>query len=216
MKKEGALLGASLLALTLVMGCSKAAPPASNIPPAVTNATISTKATGLPALTSTIASATTPVSLASSPTAARVTTSAAATSATPATTPGTTVTTAKTTSAPAGTSTSASGAATVTAQTAGEAAQKGRDVYVSSCASCHGTNGEGGVGPPLIGGGESLTKFKTAQGLLFFNSSNMPFNAPASLGHAQYLAVTAYILVQDNYLTPGSPLYEGNLGNIRL
>ncbi len=147
---------------------------------------------------------------------APATSTTATTSATSATTSPTSATTSATATTATTATTSATSVTSAAGQTAGQAAQAGQAVYAASCASCHGATGQGGIGPRLIGSGQGLSKYNTAQGLLNYTQANMPFNAPGSLPHAQYVQVTAYLLVQNNYLAASAPYDESNLGNISL
>jgi mono/diheme cytochrome c family protein len=102
------------------------------------------------------------------------------------------------------------------AATAGELADMGKTVYANSCARCHGANGEGVSAKALIGPNAKLAKYGTAQGLLNFISKSMPFNAPGSLSPQQYLQVLSYILIQNNYVSPGTSLDASTLSGINL
>jgi mono/diheme cytochrome c family protein len=100
------------------------------------------------------------------------------------------------------------------APTAGELAESGQGVYASRCSSCHGSEGQGGVAPRLIGSGQTLATYTNAQGLLSYISSNMPANSPGSLTSQQYLEVAAYLLLRNEYVMSGQALE--NLGGISL
>jgi mono/diheme cytochrome c family protein len=56
----------------------------------------------------------------------------------------------------------------------------GKQVYLSSCSTCHGTNGEGGVGPALHGGQAALTFPNVADHIAWVKSGSMGIakNAP--------------------------------------
>lgn len=71
----------------------------------------------------------------------------------------------------------------------------GEQVYASSCAMCHGDQGQGGNAPALIGSG-TLESYPTGRDLYDFISQNMPASDPGSLSDKQYLDVTAYLLDQ--------------------
>ena len=92
----------------------------------------------------------------------------------------------------------------------------GETEFSTLCALCHGKNGEGGFGPPVIGNNANLWKYYTAQGLLDFISVAMPFNAPGSLTHQQYLNEMGYLLVSNAYVLPGQPFVENGLVNFTL
>ena len=98
--------------------------------------------------------------------------------------------------------------------TAGEAAQLGSAVYGSYCASCHGATGQGGAGPRLVGAGNTLAKYNTAQGLQGFISAAMPLNAPGSLSAAEYGELTAFILVQNNWIGSGTTFDPAGLSSV--
>jgi cytochrome c len=80
----------------------------------------------------------------------------------------------------------------------------GKQVYTAHCASCHGVKGEGGIGPPLVGGQGTLNTAKPlktvgsywpqATTLWDYTNRAMPFNQPGLLKAAEVYAVTAYIL----------------------
>jgi mono/diheme cytochrome c family protein len=119
-------------------------------------------------------------------------------------------------SPPVAASSPSTASAATTPTTAGQLAEAGRSVYVEQCAACHGMQGEGLVGPALIGGRANLTKYRTARGLLDYTSSLMPQNAPGSLSSEAYLQATAYMLVQNNEVQPSATLDSGNLDSIEL
>lgn len=81
-------------------------------------------------------------------------------------------------------------------------ATAGSKAYGANCASCHGAQLEGGVGPALTGATlNTLAKnTKLSVGDMFtFMSQQMPLNAPASLSKAQYSQIMAYILKYNGY-----------------
>ncbi len=100
--------------------------------------------------------------------------------------------------------------------TAGQLAQLGSGVFSSGCASCHGATGQGGAGPKLVGTGNSLAKYNTAQGLLGFISAAMPLNAPGSLNAVQYDELTAFILVQNNWIGSGTTFDPNSLSSVTI
>jgi mono/diheme cytochrome c family protein len=103
-----------------------------------------------------------------------------------------------------------------TASTAAQLADAGKAVFASHCARCHGNNGQGVTAPAIIGANASLGKYNTGQGLLSFVSTVMPANAPGSLSQQDYLDVVSYLLVQNNFVTPGTTLDAGRLSSINL
>ena len=92
-------------------------------------------------------------------------------------------------------------------------ASAGSKAYGANCASCHGAQLEGGVGPALSGATlNTLAKnTKLSVGDMFtFLSQQMPLNAPASLSKAQYAAIMAYILKYNGYPAGAKELtYDG-------
>lgn len=99
--------------------------------------------------------------------------------------------------------------------TAGELASAGKEVYAVWCAACHGDQGQGVVGPALIGPRANPAKFgPTASDLHGYIRLAMPQNAPGSLSAEQYLQVTSYLLVQNALVGPGDPLSESSLPSI--
>ena len=102
-------------------------------------------------------------------------------------------------------------------------ASTGSTVFANSCAVCHGTNGQGGVGPALWGPNATLGKYagttlfnNNAQAMLNFISTNMPLSAPGSLTHQQYIDLLCYILIQDNQVSSSNTFNENQLANITL
>ena len=97
--------------------------------------------------------------------------------------------------------------------TAGQA-QAGAMVFAQSCATCHGSALEGGMGPALKGaafGERAIAQSLTAQSLLDVAAYTMPQSNPGSLKPEDYNAVVAYILQQNGYpagaiaLAPNGP-----------
>ena len=91
---------------------------------------------------------------------------------------------------------------------AGQAAAGGK-LFAAKCAACHGEHLEGGAGPALSGA--TLTTLSkntklTVGDMFTFLSQQMPLNEPASLTHAQYVAIMAYILHFNGYSTGPAPL----------
>ena len=69
---------------------------------------------------------------------------------------------------------------------------RGKALFSTSCASCHGSGGVGGeFGPPLVG--PSITH-RSASDLANFISGRMPPSAPGTLGAAASQDLAAYIL----------------------
>lgn len=100
--------------------------------------------------------------------------------------------------------------------TFGSLSDAGKTIFANRCAKCHGNNGQGVTAPAVTGSSANLAKYKTAQGLLSYTSASMPFDAPGSLSHQDYLNVLAYLLVQNNQTPANSPFNESQLESITL
>jgi mono/diheme cytochrome c family protein len=103
-------------------------------------------------------------------------------------------------------------------------ADAGQPVYVSSCAVCHGNNGQPankytvllwGTGSTL-GTYHGITLFTDAQGMLNYMSKNMPLAASGSLSNQQYIDLLAYILVQASIVSPSTAFDESKLSSISI
>ena len=80
----------------------------------------------------------------------------------------------------------------------------GREVFAASCSRCHGDKGEGGIGPPLVGGQGTLATAKPlktvgsfwpyATTVWDYVNRAMPFDQHGLLKPPQVYAVVAYIL----------------------
>jgi cytochrome c len=107
---------------------------------------------------------------------------------------------------------------------------RGKQVFDSQCASCHGANLEGGVGDRLIGGrgslpGDDPTKppIKTVESywpyattLYDYIHRAMPMTAPGSLSSDDVYAVCAYILARANIVPQNTTLDARSLAAIRM
>ena len=91
-----------------------------------------------------------------------------------------------------------------------EQADRGRRVFGAYCATCHGTELEGAVGPALAGAG-FLHQWSTrgAQDLYRLLRTSMPKPAMGSLSASAYADVFAYIL-QRNGLAAGTQAFDGS------
>lgn len=105
-------------------------------------------------------------------------------------------------------------------------AQKGKEVYETQCASCHGTNGEGGIGDKLVGGQGTLASGKPvktvgsfwpyATTLFDYVRRAMPLNAPQSLTNEEVYAVSAYILSLNGIVPSNVTLDAKSLAAIKM
>lgn len=81
----------------------------------------------------------------------------------------------------------------------------GASLWAAECARCHGTNGEGGVGPPVWGDssfniGAGMARLRTAAA---FIRHNMPLDKPGTLTDQQAADVAAYITSRPRPDFPG-------------
>jgi hypothetical protein len=96
----------------------------------------------------------------------------------------------------------------------GVLAGEGKVLFTAKCSLCHGDKGQGGTGSVIIGSGEALAKYSTAQGLLDKIRTTMPKNSPGSLSNQENLKVLAYLLTQNNFVTSSEILDETKLSSI--
>jgi mono/diheme cytochrome c family protein len=79
-------------------------------------------------------------------------------------------------------------------------ARSGQRVYEDKCASCHGKQEQGLVGPALKGPIFASPKANyTVRDIFLFLSVNMPAYAPGSLRPAQYVDVMSFLLQQNGF-----------------
>jgi len=95
-------------------------------------------------------------------------------------------------------------------------ATSGEEVYAAECAECHGEQGEGLIGPALIGDRAKLANYGTAQGVYDYVHTTMPQDAPGSLTDQQYLEVVSFLLLQNAFIQGNTPISEEGLGDISL
>lgn len=102
---------------------------------------------------------------------------------------------------------SPSGPAATTPVTFAEQVTAGQSLYAASCASCHGSSGEGASAPRVVGLDQGAlprdppadrkfrkTPFKTAADVAGFVVKNMPPNKGGSLTEEQYFSILAFDL----------------------
>ncbi len=107
-------------------------------------------------------------------------------------------------------------APTAAGPTAGQLADQGKLVFARHCAKCHGDQGQGVTAPANIGPNAQLEKYKTAKGLYDYVSTLMPNDAPGSLSPQEYLQVVSYLLVENNFVKPDTPINPNTLDSIPL
>jgi S-disulfanyl-L-cysteine oxidoreductase SoxD len=110
-------------------------------------------------------------------------------------------------------------------------AQQGAAVYATTCASCHGENGEGKPPyPQLLGGPKGNVDFASdpkiprtignywpyATTLFDYVRRAMPLTAPGSLSADQTYAVTAYLLSRDGVIPATTTLDARSLPAVQM
>jgi S-disulfanyl-L-cysteine oxidoreductase SoxD len=102
----------------------------------------------------------------------------------------------------------------------------GREVYDQQCASCHGAQGQGGLGDRLVGGQGTIATAKPiktvgsywpyAPTLFDYIRRAMPQNAPQSLGNDDVYAVSAYILHLNGLVSADATLDAKTLSAVKM
>lgn len=78
----------------------------------------------------------------------------------------------------------------------------GSKAFALHCAPCHGSQLQGGAGPALSGPNFKTLSSKVkarVSDIFTYMTTNMPLNAPASLSHADYVDILAFILSKNGY-----------------
>ena len=70
--------------------------------------------------------------------------------------------------------------------------------------------------PALWGTKENLKKYGDAGEMYSFIHRTMPFDKPGSLTDDQYMQVTAYLLLQNQFVQPNTQLSQSSLKDIPL
>jgi S-disulfanyl-L-cysteine oxidoreductase SoxD len=102
----------------------------------------------------------------------------------------------------------------------------GREVYSALCSNCHGEKGEGGVGPPLVGGQGTLRSAKPlktvgsywpyATTVWDYINRAMPFDRPGLLKPPEVYALTAYILNLNGIIGNNQPMDAKSLPKVKM
>lgn len=100
----------------------------------------------------------------------------------------------------------------------------GAHLFAAKCAACHGAQGEGGLGDPLIGGLGTLTSAKPkravgsywpyATTLFDYIRRAMPYNAPESLSADEVYALNAFLLNQNGIVPADTRLDAASLPRV--
>jgi S-disulfanyl-L-cysteine oxidoreductase SoxD len=102
----------------------------------------------------------------------------------------------------------------------------GARVFAAKCAACHGAQGEGGLGDPLVGGQGTLTSTKPkrtvgsywpyATTLFDYIRRAMPYNAPESLSADEVYALSAYLLNRNGIVPATTRLDAASLPRVAM
>ncbi|MGH8778165.1 c-type cytochrome [Paraburkholderia sp.] len=102
----------------------------------------------------------------------------------------------------------------------------GKQIFAAKCAMCHGAQGQGGIGDPLVGGMGTLTSAKPkktvgsywpyATTLFDYIRRAMPYNAPQSLSADEVYSVSAYLLYLNGIVPASAGLDAKTLPKVRM
>ena len=106
-------------------------------------------------------------------------------------------------------------------------ATRGKDVYVKSCAVCHGADAKGGKVPPQFGknagtkapalaGPKALPGMKDVGQVYNAAKTMMPLDKPGSLSDQEYLDVVSFALQANGIKADGKPLTPESAKQIKL
>jgi S-disulfanyl-L-cysteine oxidoreductase SoxD len=104
----------------------------------------------------------------------------------------------------------------ILAQDADRQVAQGEAIYARRCAKCHGANGEGKMGPSLVGPQHHLSGYGTADVLFDYTRQVMPADRPGRMQEVEYWAVLAYLLKANGLLPPGTTLESATAPQIPL
>jgi S-disulfanyl-L-cysteine oxidoreductase SoxD len=104
----------------------------------------------------------------------------------------------------------------ILAQDADRQVAQGEAIYARRCARCHGANGEGKMGPSLVGPQHHLSGYGTADVLFDYTRQVMPADRPGRMQDVEYWAVLAYLLKENGLLPPGTALGSATAPQIPL
>jgi cytochrome c len=100
----------------------------------------------------------------------------------------------------------------------------GAHLFAAKCAACHGAQGQGGLGDPLVGGQGTLTSAKPkrtvgsywpyATTLFDYIRRAMPYNAPESLSADEVYALSAFLLNQNGIVAADARLDAASLPRV--
>ena len=96
-----------------------------------------------------------------------------------------------------------------------EQATRGQALYLADCASCHGMEMEGSIGPPTVGEA-FLANYSAAPLAVLVNriQDTMPFQSPGTLSREQSIDLAAYILQSGEFPAGQTALADAELAGI--
>ena len=102
----------------------------------------------------------------------------------------------------------------------------GREIFLASCARCHGDKGEGNIGPRLVGGQGSLATARPVKTVGSFwpyattvwdyINRAMPFDQPGRLKPSEVYALTAYLLNLNGIIGPSEVMDAKTLPKVKM
>jgi len=102
-------------------------------------------------------------------------------------------------------------------------ANRGREIYLVKCASCHGRTGREGPNSKLVGPMGDTTKDKTignywpyATTIFDYIRRAMPYNAPGSLTNQEVYHLTAFLLYENKIIDSAASINASSLVRIRM
>ena len=96
-----------------------------------------------------------------------------------------------------------------------EQATRGQELYDAQCASCHGMEMEGSIGPPVVGDGFMANYSERPLATLVDKIQNtMPFQAEGTLSREQSIDLAAYILQGGEFPAGQAELSDAQLAQI--
>jgi len=111
---------------------------------------------------------------------------------------------------------SCSDSSSVGQPTASQLSVQGKTVYQQYCLKCHGADGQKVNGSAILGQNNVLDHYPTGQALYDYISKLMPDDHPGSLSPTQYLQVESYLLLQNGYVKPETPIRQDGLDQITI
>lgn len=108
----------------------------------------------------------------------------------------------------------------------GGSAREGDALYQAHCASCHGTDGEGGLANRLVGGRGTLdtdepvktvgSYWPYATTAFDYIRRAMPYQAPMSLTNDEYYAITAWVLNRNDIIDADTRIDRRSLAEVEM